>query len=229
MMRLTLIALAVASAVLAVPAPSTNAATTVVDAFRALRSNGATTDSGYAKRQSTNDVINGLQDLLEKAMDSQQSSSGKCHDECAGWFGLIEKCADHDSYYQVGLCACGSGPVDEMKTCGKCFGGSSSTDANNFGDYCEKTVASASSLGVTASTRDGFGGLSSATSRAGASASATSAVAGGSATQQTPASSTSNASSPVNTAGSTGAAGTIKLGAGAVVGTAAGAVALLAF
>ncbi|PRQ72446.1 hypothetical protein AAT19DRAFT_16370 [Rhodotorula toruloides] len=216
MMRLTLIALAVASAVLAVPAPSTNAATTVVDAFRALRSNGATTDSGYAKRQSTNDVINGLQDLLEKAMDSQQSSSGKCHDECAGWFGLIEKCADHDSYYQVGLCACGSGPVDEMKTCGKCFGGSSSTDANNFGDYCEKTVASASSLGVTASTRDGFGGLSSATSRAGASASATSAVAGGSATQQTPASSTSNASSPVNTAGSTGAAGTIKLGAGAV-------------
>ncbi|BGP31608.1 hypothetical protein JCM10296v2_003380 [Rhodotorula toruloides] len=176
---------------------------TVVDAFRALRSNGLTTDAGLAKRQSTTD-----------------SSSGKCHDECAGWFGLIEKCADHDSYYQVGLCACGSGPVDEMKTCGKCFGGSSSTDANNFGDHCEKTVASASSLGVTASTRGGFGGLSSATSRAGASASATSAVAGGSAS--------SSASAPANTAGTPGAASTVKLGAGAVVGAAAGAVALLA-
>ncbi|BGP07579.1 hypothetical protein JCM10049v2_003417 [Rhodotorula toruloides] len=225
MMRLTLIALAAASTVLAVPAPPINAATTVVDAFRALRSNSLANDSGFAKRQSTTDIINGLQDLLEKAMDSQQSSSGKCHDECAGWFGLIEKCADHDSYYQVGLCACGSGPVDEMKTCGKCFGGSSSTDANNFGDYCEKSVASASSLGITASTRGGFGDLSSATSRAGTSASATSAVAGGSATQQTP---VSSASAPANTTGTPGAASTVKLGAGAVVGAAAGAVALLA-
>lgn len=82
--------LTILPSVLAVPAPPINAATTVVDAFRALRSNSLANDSGFAKRQSTTDIINGLQDLLEKAMDSQQSSSGKCHDECAGWFGLIE-------------------------------------------------------------------------------------------------------------------------------------------
>ncbi|BGP24198.1 hypothetical protein JCM10295v2_003106 [Rhodotorula toruloides] len=217
MVRLALVALAAASAVLAIPASSSNSATTVVDAFRALRSNSWTADAGLAKRQSTNDVINGLQALLEKAMESQGSISSKCHSECGGWYGLIEKCADHDSYYQIGLCACGSGPIDEMKTCGKCFGGPSSSDATDFGDYCQKTVAStsasASPIGITASI-GGFGGPSGTSSRSNALVSATSAAAAGSATQQTP---VSSASSPAHTAGTTGAAGTIKIGAGVIV------------
>lgn len=71
----------------AAPAPSSNAATRVVNAFRTLHS---TPDTGLAKRQLAMDVVKNLQDLLQKAIASQKSSQSQCHDECSAWVGLLE-------------------------------------------------------------------------------------------------------------------------------------------
>ncbi|GAA5905006.1 hypothetical protein JCM6882_002416 [Rhodosporidiobolus microsporus] len=143
----SLTVLSLATAVLAVPTPGANPGSSIVDAFRAIRRNN------LEKRQSLTglglsgddeEVLTGLQDLLQKSLTSV-ASGGECSSECESYAGLITDCASGSSYTSIGLCACRSSTLSAMETCGSCFGSDSREDATDFAGYCSDNGAVSSS------------------------------------------------------------------------------------
>ncbi|GAA5894833.1 hypothetical protein JCM5296_007593 [Sporobolomyces johnsonii] len=128
--------LALASTVLALPAPSSlSPALAVPRAF-------------LAKRQTTSATaaVGGLESLLQEALTAT-ASGGTCSDECSSWIGLVEDCSTLSTYTEIGLCACQDSPLAAMSACGDCFGSSSVSDASDFASYCRENRPA--SLGST--------------------------------------------------------------------------------
>ncbi|GAA5993260.1 hypothetical protein JCM11641_000940 [Rhodosporidiobolus odoratus] len=194
--HVALLSLATAAFAVAVPAPTSSSSVfTVVDAFRSLRSLDKRQYGGLSDGDT--ETLAGLEDLLQDGLVASQTD-GKCSAECTPWINEIMDCATLSSSYAIGNCACGFSELQGMKTCGDCFGSSSSSDASgefrsllphgrssltrsvtaDFDDYCR--TYGGGDYASSASSRNGSGftsvssAVASATSRFSSAASLTS-------------------------------------------------------
>ncbi|ORY88076.1 hypothetical protein BCR35DRAFT_324401 [Leucosporidium creatinivorum] len=106
------------------------------------------------KRQDASGAINGLTNLLSRAVNAV-SSGGQCSSECTPWSNDMQSCAVLRSNEEIGQCACGSQPITDMEPCGACF--NAQTDVSKFQNLCsnltgETGAGGATSLGGSSST-----------------------------------------------------------------------------
>ncbi|BGP45665.1 hypothetical protein JCM10450v2_001495 [Rhodotorula kratochvilovae] len=226
--------LALASAALATPAPALPARD-FSPVVRALHALAPVADAQLLRRQSATAAINGLEDLLEKAVTGQ-SGGGKCASECSDWVDSVYDCSDAGSYTQVGVCACGSDETREMQTCGRCYGSSDEEGANAFADYCASALDAVSSAASRTASSSATGTAAGASSRGisgfSPASSVSSAIGGGilsdiaSATNTGAQGAATGSSNPIE--GGNSGTGSVRAGAALVAAAAGGVLAVFA-
>ncbi|ORY88087.1 hypothetical protein BCR35DRAFT_313094 [Leucosporidium creatinivorum] len=190
--------LALSSAVLALPTPSTSfpgIGTSLTHAFELKAARVA-----LVKRQSTQDGLDGLENLLQEGL-----YNSACEQQCYPWIQEITDCVnDNVSNVAIGQCACRSTPVKAMKICGICVGDEGIKNADDFDAVCS-AAGSGYGSGSSGSSGSASGSVASATGSSFGSASraASSAFASGTAfasrtAAAAPSSSSSSSSSSEN-------------------------------
>ncbi|BGP37570.1 hypothetical protein JCM10450v2_001485 [Rhodotorula kratochvilovae] len=135
-MAAILVIVALAGTALAVPVAQPTLADSLLPALRSL---APSPFAALEKRQSTDSVLNGLENLLDEA-----TSTTTCEVQCSPWLSELLECFETgESNIEIGLCACGASQA--MRVCGYCIGADELQDANDFRSFCATATGTSSS------------------------------------------------------------------------------------
>ncbi|KAM0787391.1 hypothetical protein ACM66B_003476 [Microbotryomycetes sp. NB124-2] len=108
--------------------------------------NTSVLDRAFTKRQSVPQDLataaNDLQDLLQMAIAGQATNI--CTQACSPWVSAVKQCVYTNTDVEaVEACACASNVVQNMQTCGSCFGPMNLQSAITVSEYCMNNIVPA--------------------------------------------------------------------------------------